>query len=544
MKRTVFLLAIVTLMGVVLLPATSVSARTVTRTTYVGAASGTVECFFYATVSFQHGLTTSGGATRPSKVKGSTLFCDTNNAALEILAGRISGSFHAGFGTGCSWNGRQAATLTISWKGRMENTVGDHPSGTKVSYAPSVVNYSGEQVVTAGSGDEGFALPGSANTSTVTGSFAASSEAGRSATVYSSLTPHAIATACSQKRGLKQLVLEGAITLGPGAVDPSSITTGPDGALWFTNPLGIDRMTTSGAFTHYTDPFTSPTDITTGPDGALWFTNGGGGDDSIAYSSSGGITSEEGPNYSIDRISPSGVVKSYTDPSIASPNGITTGPDGALWFTNGGGESLTENGTLTQTQASIGRITTSGVVTNYIDPSVDAEPTDIITGPDGALWFTNEGSNSIGRITTAGAVIIYTSLDINGPTSITNGPDGALWYTNEGNDTIGRITTSGVTTTYTDPSISYPSSITTGPNGALWFTNTTAFPSILSNDVTLAPGSIGTITTSGVVTNYTDPSIDGPTSITTGPDEALWFTNSFDGSIGRITTSGAVTSYG
>lgn len=483
MKRTVFLLAIVTLMGVVLLPATSVSARTVTRTTYVGAASGTVECFFYATVSFQHGLTTSGGATRPSKVKGSTLFCDTNNAALEILAGRISGSFHAGFGTGCSWNGRQAATLTISWKGRMENTVGDHPSGTKVSYAPSVVNYSGEQVVTAGSGDEGFALPGSANTSTVTGSFAASSEAGRSATVYSSLTPHAIATACSQKRGLKQLVLEGAITLGPGAVDPSSITTGPDGALWFTNPLGIDRMTTSGAFTHYTDPFTSPTDI-------------------------------------------------------------TTGPDGALWFTNGGGESLTENGTLTQTQASIGRITTSGVVTNYIDPSVDAEPTDIITGPDGALWFTNEGSNSIGRITTAGAVIIYTSLDINGPTSITNGPDGALWYTNEGNDTIGRITTSGVTTTYTDPSISYPSSITTGPNGALWFTNTTAFPSILSNDVTLAPGSIGTITTSGVVTNYTDPSIDGPTSITTGPDEALWFTNSFDGSIGRITTSGAVTSYG
>jgi len=541
MKRTVFLLAIVTLMGVVLLPATSVSARPVTRTTSVGAASGTVECFFYATVSFHHGLTTSGGATSPSKVKGSTLLCDTNDSSLEDLTGRITGSFDAGFGTGCSWNGGQPATLTISWKGRTENTVGDHPYGSKVSYAPSVVSYTGEQVVTDGSGDEGFALPGSANTSSVTGSFAASSDAGRSATVYSSLTPQAIATACSTKRGLKQLVLEGAITLGPGAVNPSSITTGPDGALWFTSPLGIDRMTTSGAFTHYTDPFTSPTDIITGPDGGLWFTNGGG-DESIAYSSSSTIS--EGPNYSIDRISPSGVVTSYTDPSIASPNGITSGPDGALWFTNGGGESLNEDGTFTETQASIGRITTSGSVTNYIDPSVDAEPTDIITGPDGALWFTNEGSNSIGRITTAGAVTIYTSLDINGPTSITTGPDGALWYTNEGNDTIGRITTSGVTTTYTDPSISYPSSITTGPDGALWFTNTTAFPNILSNDVTLAPGSIGTITTSGVVTNYTDPSIDGPTSITTGPDGALWFTNSFDGSIGRITTSGAVTSYG
>ena len=52
------------------------------------------------------------------------------------------------------------------------------------------------------------------------------------------------------------------------------------------------------------------------------------------------------------------------------------------------------------TQASAARrITTDGVVTNYTDPTIDG-PIDITAGPDGAMWFTNEGNNSIGRITT------------------------------------------------------------------------------------------------------------------------------------------------
>ena len=49
-------------------------------------------------------------------------------------------------------------------------------------------------------------------------------------------------------------------------------------------------------------------------------------------------------------------------------------------------------------------------------------------------------------------------------------------------------------TTFSDPSISYPYAITTGPDGALWFTD-------IDNN------SIGRITTAGVVTEYTDPSI-------------------------------------
>jgi virginiamycin B lyase len=450
---------------------------------------------------------------------------------VNIRSGRVTGSFGSGFGAGCAWNGNQAATLTISWKGRVSGSVGGTTYSGKASFTPSAVSYSGEQLVTSGRGDEGFTLPGSAHSSSVTGSFAASSMNDRSATGYSSLTPSAITTACGQRHGVKSLTLMGAITVGLGIVGPSSITAGPDGALWISDTYGNDRMTTSGAISNYTDPsvlFAS--EITTGPDGALWFTNLFGD--------------------TIGRLTTSGVITTYSDPSISFPEGITAGPDGALWFTNTGSNS-------------IGRITASGVVTNYIDPSVNAGPTVITAGPDGALWFTNTGSNSIGRITTSGAVTLYYSLSINGPGGITAGPDGALWFTNDGDNSIGRITTSGAATSYTDPSISGPGGITTGPDGALWFTNGGggSFP-IFGGGGFLTGGSasIGRITTSGAVTDYTDPSITGPGGITTGPDGALWFTNGatsslFIGgggafltggsaSIGRITTSGVVTNYG
>ena len=97
-------------------------------------------------------------------------------------------------------------------------------------------------------------------------------------------------------------------------------------------------------------------------------------------------------------------------------------------------------------------------------------------------------------------------------------------------NSIGRITTEGVVTNFTDPTISDPRDITVGPDSALWFTNP-------DND------SIGRITTDGSVTNFTDPSIDLPTEITNGPDDALWFVNAGNNSIGRITPDGSVTNF-
>jgi len=74
--------------------------------------------------------------------------------------------------------------------------------------------------------------------------------------------------------------------------------------------------------------------------------------------------------------------------------GITAGPDGALWFTDLDGDA-------------IGRITTSGSITEYALPNPDSGPTGITAGPDGALWFTEAYGSRIGRITTAGAITEY-----------------------------------------------------------------------------------------------------------------------------------------
>jgi streptogramin lyase len=234
-----------------------------------------------------------------------------------------------------------------------------------------------------------------------------------------------------------------------------------------------------------------PLAIVAGPDGNLWFTNSG--------------------NNSIGTVTTAGTFTSYTGMGISTPRGITVGSDHNLWFTNAN---------------AIGKITTTGTVTLYAGTGISG-PTAIAAGPDGDLWF-NSNNGFIGKITTGGVVTDYPLPNVI-VTGIAAGPDGNLWFTNSVG--VGRITTSGVITNYKDQSIDNPQQIAAGSDGALWFTNA-------------ANNSIGRITTGGIVSNYTAPSIGAPFGIAAGPDGALWFTESNPlGSIGRIATNGVVTNY-
>jgi streptogramin lyase len=69
------------------------------------------------------------------------------------------------------------------------------------------------------------------------------------------------------------------------------------------------------------------------------------------------------------------------------PEWITAGPDGALWFTE-------------ERASNIGRITTSGEITEYPTPTADAYLFGITAGPDGALWFI-ESIGNIGQVVLA-----------------------------------------------------------------------------------------------------------------------------------------------
>lgn len=248
--------------------------------------------------------------------------------------------------------------------------------------------------------------------------------------------------------------------------------------------------------------------IVTGPDGALWFTEGA----------------------KIGRITTAGSLTEYPIPPDSSGSilSITSGPEGALWYV----ETFNNK---------IARITTAGVVTEYAIPTSDTNPWGIASGPDGAVWFTEQYGNNIGRITTAGVITEYPIPTSNAqPGGIVAGPDGALWFTETIGDKIGRITTSGFITEYPIPTAtSQPSAITVGSDGALWFVESFA-------------NKIGRVTTSGVITEYTVPAPAGQLgpifspvtqTITTGPDGAIWFTEPYAKQVGRITTAGALTQY-
>jgi hypothetical protein len=66
------------------------------------------------------------------------------------------------------------------------------------------------------------------------------------------------------------------------------------------------------------------------------------------------------------------------------------------------------------------------VVSSYPSAGIKVQG-DITTGPDGAVWFTSITDNAIGRITTAGVATRFKMNAGTFPDGITAGPDGALW---------------------------------------------------------------------------------------------------------------------
>jgi virginiamycin B lyase len=128
------------------------------------------------------------------------------------------------------------------------------------------------------------------------------------------------------------------------------------------------------------------------------------------------------------------------------------------------------------------------------------------------------------------------------PSDVTVGPDGAIWVTDEidqdfGENAVVRIATSGrrTNTYYYDGVTSEGSSlgsITTGPDGALWVTDSYN-SEVLRLDL------------KGNYTRFPIGGFGSPIDIVTGPDKALWFTEQAGSAsqVVRMTTKGAMTPY-
>jgi streptogramin lyase len=221
-------------------------------------------------------------------------------------------------------------------------------------------------------------------------------------------------------------------------------------------------------------------------------------------------------------------VDEFPLPAGSNPTGIIAGPDGALWFTEEGANK-------------IGRMTTGGVLTNEIPiPTAGSLPAEIAVGPDGKLWFTEFSGNKIGRVEANGTICEFNVPDSSSqPDGITGGPDGAVWFTQHGGNEIGRVATSaacGSNAQEFGPTGSGPGDITFGPDGGLWFTE-----SVAGNIRRIAPdtGVLGApipVPNGGGV-------VSDPSGITSSGG-ALWFTQSGSGEIGRLTPGGTLTEFG
>lgn len=98
---------------------------------------------------------------------------------------------------------------------------------------------------------------------------------------------------------------------------------------------------------------------------------------------------------------------------------------------------------------------------------------DLALGPDGSMWFTDDGTPAIGRIATDGTITEFSSGLPYGasPYSIVAGPDGNMWFSDFRGVAIGEVTPQGTITEFDAPQYANSNAmgITFGPGGAPYF---------------------------------------------------------------------------
>ncbi len=309
--------------------------------------------------------------------------------------------------------------------------------------------------------------------------------------------------------------------------DPETIVYGPDGAYWFveTQVGQIGRITTNGVVTEYPINlgFSEPLGITVGPDSNLWFTE-----------------------YAIDRvarITTNGTITQFPLPAGVFPTAITLGSDHRLWVLDFGGQYIgtppTNGGILALTVGGTNGLT----ATNYYNSNltVHSRPGNITPGPDGSLYFTEQLAGKIGRITTSGVISESPYFPTNcQPYDIITGPDGALWFTEANSNKLGRIDTGlAITNEYFLPTnlagftLDNPGGLIVGPDGNFWYTDP---PASCITQVKLNGTNLSYVTNVTVFTNIVGATTNFSTNTSTNVNAIQFFTPSTNSFPRRLAT--------
>ena len=208
----------------------------------------------------------------------------------------------------------------------------------------------------------------------------------------------------------------------------------------------------------------------------------------------------------VDRIASDGSLLRVPLLPGSTPLGICTGPLNSLW--------VTENRNNV-----IGRISSSGTVTNGVDLGVGTAPVGIIEGPDGNLWVAE--SNGIARVTPTGVVAQFALPDGVGALRIVDGTGDDLWFVEEQGGRAGRIDTSGHITLL-KATFNQPTGIAVDRNGTVWIAEQGA-------------GTIDHVSSRGDLVRYkVDAPFAEPEDLIGAPDGTIWFTEFGSGEVGRF----------
>jgi virginiamycin B lyase len=155
---------------------------------------------------------------------------------------------------------------------------------------------------------------------------------------------------------------------------PTAITLGPDGNLWFVEAEGynVGKMTPEGVVTEYNvgfDGFSNSFGIAAGSDGRIWFADPANSTPRIGAINTDGT----GLTY-------------YSAGLTGEADSIVAGPDGNLYFGEFGG--------------AVGRITTAGVITEFALPMSEGSfpVLSLTVGPNGNIWFSNNSHSQVGEL--------------------------------------------------------------------------------------------------------------------------------------------------
>jgi streptogramin lyase len=206
------------------------------------------------------------------------------------------------------------------------------------------------------------------------------------------------------------------------------------------------------------------------------------------------------------------------------PYTIVTGADGALWFTE-------------SSRGVIGRITREGYLKEFRLPNPGSGPYGITVGRRRQPLVHRALRRPDREMTPSGHVTEYGGLTENSqPWDITPMRDGSLWFTEENVDQVGVIYPSGAVYEFPVGMGNLPTFITTGPGGNVWFTE-----ELGNKIVRLTPGLTGITPKMVEYPLLTDGAL--PWDINPGPDGNIWFTELAGRNIGKIAPNGTITEY-